>query len=761
MLLSVNPLPISNYSSQLPPEQEYISLRDVIEFLRENSLLIGMCVIAFTVIGATYALTTPPTYTAEARLIIDTSQSRLLLQEPNSSSLAMESALVDSEVELVKSRAIALAVIERLELVDEAEYNEKPGFLTKIRRWVKSTFSDTSSIDGNEIDAKLRRAMGAYAARLGVRRLGESYVLEISYSSRSAPRAAEITNAIADAYIETKIESKAEGARRGAAWLEDRLEELGRQANRAAAEVEKFKASQRIIKSTTDGSLAERELRDTSAQLLQARGEATRLRARLDAVDAMLASGELNDVAAADVGENTILTMLRQRMVDARMRHAEIVLRYGTAGPAPSAANSEIEQIRSEIRAELLRVRAVYRVNLDAAELNRSSTGGTFNEMLNSAAEASGQYVRLAELESRASTFRRMYETMLQHFTQTVQRESYPVSDARVVTPAVQPFSPSEPKTTLIVGLSLIVGSAMGVGLAVGRNALANGISSARDVERRIGVPCVAELPGGGEVMRLRSLLFGDVGLGREELTTVLASPHSDFARALTTAKVSLDIALKQKRPLLVGITSVEANARHSRIAANLAFLYAAEGSSTLLLDADGKRSALTEAFRGGHADVDVDVDADADADGDADSDGDADGDAGTDPDRFVFRGAINPLPSVLRPSLPVAVLEDGLHFASIVDRRQASPHRALAILRQYLSEVTSLYDVIVLDLPPMGETSDTRALWPNLDSLLVRCEHLRTSVDDLANAVASLGPVSGRFVGVIIDGATRRGRNV
>ncbi|WP_312796326.1 exopolysaccharide transport family protein [Tianweitania sp.] len=713
-MIPVTLQPTLGMPAQPLTEAEHVSLRDVVDFIRKEWLIIGLCVLTFTVLGVTYAATALPTYTAEARLIIDTSQSRLVLQEADSVSLAMESARVDSEVELVKSRSIALAVIEKLGLVDEAEYNAEPGLLTRIRRSIKAAFEDMPSIEGNEVDARLRGAMGAYAARLGVRRLGQSYVLEISYSSSSAARAAQITNAIVDAYIAAKVESKAEAARRGAKWLEGRLDELGTQANQAAAAVEQFRTSQRLFTSRTDGPLADRELRDTSTQLQAARGESSRLKARLDAVDAILRSGAISETMDADIGETPVLTTLRQRLLDARIRQADLSARYGAEGAAPSAVAAEIEQIREEMRSELTRLRTTYKLELDTAERNRLSTDDTLEQMLDQAGEASVQYVRLAELESRASTFRRMYELMLQHFTQTVQRESFPVSDARIVTPAVQPFTPSQPKTTLIVSLGVVLGGVLGVGAALMRRALAPGVRSRRQIESRAGVPCIAVLPRPGRLAALRAWMRGKE-VEEDAFRTVLAAPQCEFSRALAEAKTSLDIALNEKRPMVLGITSVNHDAGRAQISSNLALLYAAGGASTLFVDADRLHSGLTQEMESVED--------------------------GTAEERSVIGRS-------------VLEIGNGIRFVSLADLTGKDAHRAPTYLKLALREAAGIYDVIIVDLPPLKEAPDARAISAGLDGILISCRYLRTPVADIAGALASLAGSPTRFRAVMIDGA-------
>ncbi len=84
-------------------------------------------------------------------------------------------------------------------------------------------------------------------------------------------------------------------------------------------------------------------------------------------------------------------------------------------------------------------------------------------------ADKSGQSadsLSLEELESTASTYRRIYESYLQAYTESLQRQSFPISNARVITPASRPLKKSSPKTLLIIAFATLVGSLVGFGIA-------------------------------------------------------------------------------------------------------------------------------------------------------------------------------------------------------------------------------------------------------------------------------------------------------
>ena len=80
-----------------------------------------------------------------------------------------------------------------------------------------------------------------FADRLTVKRIGFSYIIQISFESLDPKRAADIADAVANAYIVDQLQAKFQLARLAGIWLRDRLKELREQALAAERAVVEFK----------------------------------------------------------------------------------------------------------------------------------------------------------------------------------------------------------------------------------------------------------------------------------------------------------------------------------------------------------------------------------------------------------------------------------------------------------------------------------------------------------------------------------------
>lgn len=86
----------------------------------------------------------------------------------------------------------------------------------------------------------------------------------------------------------------------------------------------------------------------------------------------------------------------------------------------------------------------------------------------------------LEELESTAQTYRKMYESYLQAYTESVQRQSYPGTNARVITRATPPRTPSYPRRLRSMAVAVVAGGALGLGIGLLRLAFGGGGSRRR-----------------------------------------------------------------------------------------------------------------------------------------------------------------------------------------------------------------------------------------------------------------------------------------
>ncbi|MBN8242161.1 lipopolysaccharide biosynthesis protein [Nitratireductor aquimarinus] len=709
-------------------QQDYISFRDIWAFLRRHFLILALASAAGLALGALYIAKTQPTYTSIARIVIDREQARIASQDASTGTIIIETAEIASEVEIVKSEAIARSVIKQLNLTEDPEIQTSSSWRSAVRGAISALLSvfdqgDEGAAAAGEPDEEdiMRRTMAGFLGRVSVRRVGQSYVLEIGYTSTNPDKAARAANAIANTYMQSSLDAKSQIIARGAQWIEDRLVEVGQQAHEAALSAEEYRNRNDIAQVGASG-LDQQQLTEISSQLLSAQAAKAGEAARLATINRMLA-GELPDSYVGEALNNTEINRLRSELGAARTRLEAQQTRYGAESEPTLAAKAEIARLEGLITTELVRIQGVYKSNLDTAEAREQLLQKQLDAIKGNVSEKNLARVELTELESRATTYRRMYESVLQQLISTLQKQSFPIGDARMVTAATPPLAKNWPKTTLIMPMALMLGFAGGLGLAGLRDVLDRRISSGERLGRELGLPTLGYVPF------TRFQAPGSKGA----LRFVLDAPYSGFSEALRGVKSSIDAAFPAGGPIVVGLTSVGGGEGKSTIAANLGQLYANEGLRVVLVDANFKKPYLSiqAASAGPKAGLAIFSD---DLELDTPADGKRKGDKQVRHDEA--------------PILPVLTVDQ--------IRKAAHPgHRFghLPALKKKLEELRHDYDVIIVDLSTFATSADARAASAYVDGILLVLGNRRNmTVEWLANALSTFGKSRVGILGVVFN---------
>ena len=119
------------FSPSLETASPQETLQRYIGFVRQQFLVIALVTLLGVVLGVVYLITTPPSYTAKAKLIIDSRKFNLLpvQQQAVWGDFPLDTAAVDSQVEVLKSENVAVSVIKNLHLMQNPEFIAPSGGL--------------------------------------------------------------------------------------------------------------------------------------------------------------------------------------------------------------------------------------------------------------------------------------------------------------------------------------------------------------------------------------------------------------------------------------------------------------------------------------------------------------------------------------------------------------------------------------------------------------------------------------------------------
>ncbi|QEL23771.1 exopolysaccharide biosynthesis protein [Bosea sp. F3-2] len=198
-----------------------------------------------------YVRTTPPTYTASATVLLEPRRQGPSAARETAAPSSLDLNAADSELQVIRSERLLSTVFDALALGDQSELGPRPpGLLQTLTgraaaalRGIWTALTGAAAQPANQgaeallrVDPR-RNAFENFARRFSARRVGQSYVLEIAYSSADPELPARVANAAASAYLLQSVAFKADAARSGAEFLQGRLDALAAQVRAANAAV--------------------------------------------------------------------------------------------------------------------------------------------------------------------------------------------------------------------------------------------------------------------------------------------------------------------------------------------------------------------------------------------------------------------------------------------------------------------------------------------------------------------------------------------
>jgi succinoglycan biosynthesis transport protein ExoP len=746
----------------------------MMKVFRRQLPLIVLVVLLCCALGGAYLLTTPKRYSSMAEMVIDSRKTQLLQQQnPMGIEAPIDSAMVDSQVEIIKSESIALAVIKDLRLKENSEFVGSGGGLI-------SALLNLFSLGAGDAPSDLaltRAAIARFQGGLTVKRRLQSYVIEISYQAENPGLAAQIANAVPEAYIVDSLEAKYQASRRAATWLQDRLNELRAQASAADRAVVDFKAKNNIV-DAGGRLLNEQQLSEVNSSLTIARATTAEAQARFDRISDILRNSKedalVNDIATVtDTLRNDVINRLRTQYLDLAARESNWSQRYGAQHLAVINLQNQMKEIRKSISDELRRIAESYRSDLEIAKAREQSVQTSLGSTISQSNEMNQAQIILRDMESNAQSSRALADNFLQLYMVSVQQQSFPMTEARVITQASPAQSKSWPKTSIVALIALFGGGLLGCTLAALRDLSDRVFRTGEQVESRLEVPCIAILPKveSDEIIAMQQAAGRTLGgqthqvvLGllkklwassdnkqatrRQRAPTptvparataavlpsrvfspihgvmdfVVQSPFSRAAEAMRSIRMALELtSLDTSTNKVIGVTSTLPNEGKTTTSSALAAVMAKSGVRTLLVDGDLRNPSLTRqltpAANAGLLEVVLGT---------------------TSLDRVIWKD-----PSTGLDFLPT-VIETRLAHTSDILLSEA--------MERVFQQLRERYDRIVLDLSPVAPIVDVRGTGKLVDSYLLVIEWGRTKSDVVQRAISEMPAFQHKLIGAVLN---------
>ncbi|HWH11945.1 MAG TPA: Wzz/FepE/Etk N-terminal domain-containing protein [Solirubrobacteraceae bacterium] len=289
------------------------------------------------------------------------------------------------------------------------------------------------------------------------------------------------------------------------------------------------------------------------------------------------------------------------------------------------------------------------------------------------------------------------------------------------------PSSPSSPKPVRNAAIAAFLGLLLGIGAATVRSSLDRRLSTAAEIETRLGLPLVGHVRPSG--------MGQAVGLGTNGGTAYEPADVETF-RVLRQNLLFLGDGITPIRSVVV--TSALPEEGKTTVAASLAIASAAAGKLTLLVECDLRRPALAPRL------------------GIPATPGLADYLLGTAEPHEVLRVVANPDQPTDGRAPGFAAGGDQAKPLVCIPCGTVPAHPAELLgserFRSFLSAASEDYDLIVIDSPPLLPVVDARELIPLASAVLLCVRLSQTTDDQMTAAREALGRLPQRATGLVVS---------
>lgn len=678
-------------------QHDMIDIRHIFMTVMRYRKMVGYVVGGFVAVMLLYILITPSRYTAETTILLDSHQANAAADMTSSTQQDIESSFVESQVEILGSRRLAVMVLES---IGHEEYMEA----------VKAGDAVTQE-----------NITGSIMSRLQVSRVGTTYVLSVEFTATDPEFAAKVANAYASSYMAYQLSAGHDTSTTGAAWLQHRVEELRDKAVQANKTVQEFRTEHGLYEAEGT-SINESQLTEMNNRLGEARAESAAARARYEYSRRIIDTKDVN-AAVAEALDNDVINTVRTNYLSSKKRLSELERVVGEDHTAVANLRQSIREYEVLLFKEMERIAQSQFSAFEIAKAREDMLETRLKELIDVKSGSDTLLTQLRALQKEAETHEALYESYLTKLEELSQKQSFPISESRIISAATVPVNASHPKTLLLLGVSVLLGMGAGVGAALYRDYVDHSLRTAAHVREILGFSFLGYMPALEPAQHpipvgdKRSFRFAD-----KAKTESIDSPFSIHAETIRKTKAYIDRHKGRGECKVIGVISAAPNEGKSSVAANLALYIAKTGASCLLIDADVRNPTIRQ-----------------------ESFVDEIGGLGN-----VFAKEISMQDALVREARTGLSILPAMGKSMENMLEHVNPEEMGILLNLYGES----FNYIVLDLPPVTATSDVYSLTPHIDHYVLVAEWGKTQWTALTTALNENDIPPQKILGTILNKA-------
>ncbi|HKW87939.1 MAG TPA: polysaccharide biosynthesis tyrosine autokinase [Candidatus Acidoferrales bacterium] len=648
-----------------------------------------------------------------------------------------------TQYRVLQSDTLAREVVLQLRLDQVAEFNSSNWHWP----WQRNHSTGSEEEPKGASDAAHEQAvLKRVEAGLSVKPVERSRLVKISFDSEDPKLAASVINALASDYIQENLRMHWEATQRASTWLSQQLDSLKIKLEKSEDELQSYVEANGLLLVADDKGQTENIVDDRLRELQQELTRAQAERYQKEAAYRLIEGGDYDSLPSS--ADNKVIQDMTDRLADLERQRAELAPEFKPDYPKMRELQSEIDRVKQLIQAQRAEeARQVSNDYLDAVR-REALVQRAFQNQQREANDAAEKSVQYGILKREVDSNQQMYEGVLQRLKEAGISAGMKASNIRIVDSAVPPVSPIRPRIAFNLMLGAFMGLVLGLAVVFAQEKMDTTLKSVEEAEDFLEVPILASIPSqmrltasrNGHRRSARAGLFesaptliesrnhveqgavDELHSTRREFTPVEGSIIAEAFRGLRTS-VLLSSSAYPVRSLL--IASAEPAEGKTTICCNLAIALARLDKRVLVVDADLRRPAVHEFFRG------------------RDDAGLVNYLSGEEEWRHLV------LPTCVKKLEYLASGPVPPNPAELLSSER---------LRNLMHEATASYDFVIVDSPPLLRVSDGRILSTLVESTILVIRGNTTPRALVRRAQLQISSAGAHLMGVVLNDGEDRG---
>ena len=713
-------LPSTEFQENIPPWEEHeVHFKDYLDvIIRRKFLIISVLTLVFisTVI---FTLSSTKIYKASATIEVNQETSRVTKFEELVSAKLNTREFYETQVQLLRSSAMAQRVINGMDLsnhpfVAETLYGEQgdPGIVKRMKLGVKNVIKSLTSggkKSNGEINSQVtaetirkRKLLGYINSNLNVSLKRNSMLIDASFTSPSRELSRDIVNTVADEFLKWGMDKRLQNSRSARAFLMKQINQSKIDLERSEEELNRFAKHTGIVSLDTKLNSVYSQLEELNSALGQAKVE-------------LIAKEAVYNQAVTDgpsylpqVMKSQIISNLKQENARMQSEYQNLAVTFHDDYPEVKAIKARMQSIEERIGYEEEKIYLAIKNEYMSSLKKAKSLQDSVNTQKKLAMELNERATQYKIMDREVQTNKAIYQSLLQRLKEIESMAGIDASNIYIVDRAVLPLFPYKPKVLRNLMLAIIVGLFFGIGLAFFMEYLEDAITDPDQISERFNIPILGVVP-----------FSRNDNYPIEE--TFISDPKSAFSEALRTARVSIQLSGDDSHAKSFLLTSTSPEEGKTTLAVNLAMTFAGANEKVILIDADLRRPRVFKSLALGNG---------------GNSKGLSSYLAGIVSKGYIFDTKVENLhviPSGPIPPNPVELLASNR-------------------FKILMSHLGNHFDRIILDAPPFHGFADILVLSRQVGGVILVSGIGETSRDSLRHFKKELLNVQGTILGCIIN---------